>query len=101
MEKTVLNNCTTPHVHFLVDLGFVATVSFTASGVLYHNCTKTHDWFPGLLVHNCTAPQNDFCIDLGSAATVSFTANSVLFHNYTTLCMGFRVDLSKTQRLEG
>ena len=54
-----------PHVHFHVDLGSAATVNkVTTSGVLFHNCTMTHDQFPVVHVHNRTTPSNGFCIDV-------------------------------------
>ena len=94
-KSIVLNKCTTPHVHFHVDLGSAATtISFTTSGVLFHNCTMTHDRFHLVLVLICTAPHNGFRVDLGSAATILFTASGVPFHNCTThyVCF-FLVDL--------
>ena len=109
-RSIVLNKCTTLHIHFHVDLGFAATVSLVTSGVLFHNCTMTHDRFRLVLVLNCTAPHNGFCVDIGSPATVSFTTSSgVLFHNCTThYYVGFCVDLGRaptnvmtTQRKKG
>jgi hypothetical protein len=90
-----LNSCTMPHVHFCVDLGSAATVNkVTTSGVLFHNCTMTHDQFPVVHVHNCSTPHNGFHLDLGSAATVNkVTTSGVLFHNCTMHYVGFRVDL--------
>ena len=93
----------------MVDLGSAATVSFTTSGVLFHKCSMTHDWFHLVLVLNCAVLHNDFRIDLGSAATVSFTTSGVLFHNWcTTHYVGFCVDLGRaptnvmtTQRKKG
>ena len=92
-RSIVLNKCTTPHVHFHVDLGSAATVSFTTSGVLFHNCTMTHDRFHLVLVLICTAPHNGFRVDLGSAAAILFMASSFPFHNCTTHYVCFLVDL--------